>query len=248
MRRIAVIATIVIVVFSVGIALFALWQRSIAVPEERPPYRVKPTVFDTVSIAPSVTNPTVAEPSLNQELEEDLGGDYDQSYGEPKEEHHMKQFDENHPLLSAEWSLLTILPDITPESRKVEKKGNGIVRYSPNGDMQLLQTDDTLQVRTAQTDNVVMNIELGDGIKEFNAVWLYDGVVMLTEKDATARAVDRIYLVNAYTGDQWYVNGSFPAAARFNLNNDPQVYGGGRDIVYEDNDGEYWLLRMEYRE
>lgn len=95
-------------------------------------------------------------------------------------------------------------------------------------------------------DTRLQKIEISPDLAAVNFAWINERYLIMIEKDKSFQKLDRIYLVDRETGEKQFFAGSFPIVSRLNLNFEPLVEANGKNVYFKDNDGNYWLLTLDY--
>lgn len=102
------------------------------------------------------------------------------------------------------------------------------------------------QLNIDQGDTRLQKIEVNPNVSATNFVWINQQYLIMIEKDKSFQKLDRIYLVDSVNGEKQFFAGSFPIVSRLDLNFEPLVEAEGKNIYFKDNDGNYWLLTLNY--
>lgn len=128
-------------------------------------------------------------------------------------------------------------PDDTPAS-KISPDGKLMARFAGNA----------IVVTSTDSSTEIARFNLETDIAETAYVWLRDNTILLVEKESTDLQIDKVYLLSLTTKEKQFILGSFPVASRFNLDVEPAVYNNSEAIVFTDNEGEKWLMSIEYKQ
>ncbi len=117
-------------------------------------------------------------------------------------------------------------------------------KFAPTGDLSAVIANGQLNIDRGDTR--LQKIDISPNISAVNFVWINEKYLIMIEKDKSFQKLDRIYLVDTQSGEKQFFAGSFPIVSRLNLNFEPLVETNGKNIYFKDNDGNYWLLTLEY--
>jgi len=144
------------------------------------------------------------------------------------------------------WKVIgTTMPTIKKRQKSEIKEVDGLTRkYSPNGNYSAYLTRQDLVVENNGGNQI--SVDITPETEAVNFVWLTNQLVLLIEKEAAFRKIDRIYFIKAELGEKNFFAGSFPIKDRLNLAFEPVVFDDGSEVLFQDNARNYWQLSLIY--
>ncbi|MBI3954800.1 hypothetical protein HY338_00020 [Candidatus Gottesmanbacteria bacterium] len=142
------------------------------------------------------------------------------------------------------WKKITGSPPENISYLKQSTATDGNAKSAPAGNLTAVIANGQLNIDRGDTR--LQKIEISPNISAVNFVWINEQYLIMIEKDKSFQKLDRIYLVDADSGEKQFFAGSFPIATRLNMNFEPLVETNGKNIYFKDNGGNYWLLILEY--
>lgn len=139
----------------------------------------------------------------------------------------------------------TTLPRIGSRGSSEIKEVGGIIRkYSANGKYSAFLSGQVLVIEDEVSKQIP--IDLTPETEAVNFIWLNSDLLLLIEKEAAFRKIDRIFFIKADLGQKNFFAGSFPIKDRLNLAFEPVVFDDGSEVLFQDNARNYWQLSLIY--
>ena len=127
---------------------------------------------------------------------------------------------------------------------EVDDKDGLTRKYSPDGNYWAYLRDLNLTIENQAGSHVTVDVTpKSDAV---NFVWITNDLILLVEKESAFRKIDRLYSIKAESGEKNFFAGSFPIVERLKLDWEPIVFEDGRQVLFQDNGGGYWLLGLIY--